>query len=144
MIRICPSCGRKNRVPTTRLADAGKCGRCKTLLPPSGTPIDVDARQFAEVTGAVEVPVLVDFWAPWCGPCRTASIHVAEVAKRFAGRAIVVKVNTEDHPALAQQFGVRGIPHFVVLKGGSVVNQQTGLVDSQRLGTLLEQVATFR
>lgn len=138
MIRICSSCEGKNRVPTSRIADAGKCGRCGTLLPPLRAPIDVDAQRFAEITAAVDVPVLVDFWAPWCGPCRTASIHVAEVAKRFAGRAIVLKVNTEQEPALAQRFGVRGIPHFAVLNRGKVLKQQTGLVDSRRLGQLLE------
>lgn len=138
MIRICASCERKNRVPTSRIADAGKCGGCGTPLPPLGAPIDVDAKRFAEITSAVDVPVLVDFWAPWCGPCRTAAIHVTEVAKRFAGRAIVLKVNTEDEPGLARKFGVRGIPHFAVLNRGQVVKEQTGLANSRQLGQLLD------
>ena len=81
----------------------------------------------------VSVPVLVDFWAAWCGPCRMAAPEVERTAKNVAGRAVVLKVDTDAHPGLAQRFGVTGIPNFVVLKGGRVVQQQAGFVPHTRM-----------
>ena len=139
MIRPCPSCGASNRVPPAHLADAGKCGKCQAELPPVSAPIAADPALFAEITGAATVPVLVDFWAEWCGPCKMAAPEVAKTAQAMSGRAIVLKVDTDAHPDLAQQFGVMGIPNFVVMKGGKVVFQQAGMVRQPQMEEWLRQ-----
>jgi len=133
VILTCPSCGRKNRSPAVRLADVGRCGACKTEISPVARPIEADPEIFREVTRDARVPVLVDFWAEWCGPCKMAAPEVERTAAEMAGRALVLKVDTEAHPQLAAQFGVRSIPNFVVMKGGLLLFQQPGLAGSDQM-----------
>lgn len=128
-------------MPAKHLADAGRCGACKAVLSPVAEPLDVDVATFEDIVKNARVPVLVDFWAAWCGPCRMAAPHVTRVAAELSGKALVLKVDTDRHPELAARFQVRGIPNFVVLKGGHVVSQQAGLADSARLRALLERAA---
>ena len=139
MIRICAGCGTKNRVPAEHLADTGRCGSCKADLPPVNEPIDADAGTFDEITQQASVPVLIDFWAAWCGPCKMAAPEVHRTANDMAGRAVVLKVDTDRHPDLAQRFGVQGIPNFVVMRGGQVVRQQPGYAPHTQLTNWLSE-----
>ena len=133
MIRPCPACHAKNRIRPEHLTDTGKCGKCKAALPPVSSPIEADTSIFNEVLNGATVPVLVDFWAAWCGPCKMVAPEVSRTAKAMAGQAIVLKVNTEAHPDLAQRYRIQNIPNFVILRDGKVVFQQAGAVRTDEM-----------
>lgn len=139
MILSCGNCGKKNRSPAKRLTEAGRCGACKTEISPPAKPIEADPETFREITQDAGVPVLVDFWADWCGPCKTAAPEVAKTAAAMKGRAVVLKVDTERWPQLAAQFKVQGIPNFAILKNGKVVFQQAGVVPSATMTKWLQE-----
>lgn len=139
VVRTCSACGTQNRVPAKHLASTGRCGACKAALPPTAEPLEIDsASAFHDIAQQAPVPILVDFWANWCAPCRMAAPEVHRVAQDMAGRALVLKVDTDRQPELAAQYGARAIPHFVVLKNGQVAFEQSGLVRSGQMRSWLE------
>lgn len=138
LIHACPHCGQKNRIPAAHLADTGRCGNCKNPLGPVGEPIAADTPLFDEIVQNARVPVLVDFWAAWCGPCRMAAPEVSQAAANTRGRALVVKVDTEKNQELSARYNVRGIPNFAVFMAGRLVSQQAGLVNHQQMEAWLD------
>jgi thioredoxin 2 len=123
----CASCSKKNRLLYERLGEAVRCGQCKEPLTAPGVPIELHASaDFDRLVARSSLPVVVDYWAPWCGPCRMVTPELQKVAARQAGRLVVVKVNTDELSDLGSRFNIRSIPTLAVFAGGKEVARTTG------------------
>lgn len=127
IVVTCASCGQRNRVPVTKAGARGKCGKCKTALASPAQPVEVErADDLRALIEQSQVPVLVDFWAQWCGPCRMVAPEVAKVATQHGGEWLVVKANTEVDPRLGAEHGVRSIPMMAVFQDGHELARVSG------------------
>ena len=128
----CPACLAANRLPEARTSEDPKCGKCGAALL-DGAPAELSEQQFESFLQRTEFPVLVDFWAPWCGPCRAMAPHFERAAKTLKDRVRLVKVNTEEAPQLAARYGIRAIPTLVLFRNGTEAKRVSGALDAGAL-----------
>ena len=127
MIVTCHQCSTSNRVPVQRMSSRAHCGHCKALLSPSSHPIPILSREdFDELVRDAPVPVLVDFWAAWCGPCRMVAPEVEKLAREREGSLLVAKVDSDALPELSRRFSISGIPTLITFQGGREAKRMSG------------------
>lgn len=134
---VCPHCHKTNRVPAEKLSAGGSCGACKQPLWPDQV-LDLTEQTFAAHTGRSDVPVLVDFWASWCGPCKAMAPQFEQAAKAWRGKVRFAKLNTEQSPGPAGQFGIRSIPTMILFQNGREVARQSGAMNQAQISQWLQ------
>ena len=142
----CPSCGRANRLAFATLGKAARCGHCKTALSAPAAPIEIeDASAFDAAVSASALPLVVDFWAPWCGPCRMVAPELERFARAAAGRYLVVKVNTDVHQEIGARFRIQSIPTLAVIAGGREIDRSAGVRPAADIQAFVDRaVATYQ
>jgi thioredoxin 2 len=127
VVIVCPSCGQRNRIGYPRMRAETRCGKCHAGITPPGEPAETpDAAAFDAAVAQSDLPVVVDFWAPWCGPCRMVAPELAKVARTHAGKYLILKVNTDAIPELGERFRIRSIPTMAVFEGGRELGRAAG------------------
>ena len=140
VIQVCPQCGQRNRVQFASLANTTRCGQCKQALPAFDLPLEIDEEShFESLMKAATLPVLVDFWADWCGPCKMMAPELKRVAAGNVGKFLVAKVNTEGLPMLAQRMQIQALPTLVVFDSGNEVGRTEGARPAIQIQRFVEQ-----
>lgn len=132
----CGHCGAQNRIPRSRLGDRPVCGRCRSPLPVDSAPdrpVDITDRTFHEEVILASMPVLVDCWAPWCGPCRMMGPVLQQLAKAYAGRVKIAKLNVDENPQIASRYAIRSIPTLLVFNRGEMVDTLVGALPASEI-----------
>jgi thioredoxin 2 len=140
LVLPCPNCGQRNRMTNERLSETFRCGKCNTELRAPGEPVEVKSEaMFDALIGHSALPVLVDFWAPWCGPCKMVAPELSKVAAEGASRWLVAKVNTDELQGLAQRFQICGIPTLALFKAGREAARQSGVMPAKTIIQFIQQ-----
>jgi len=140
VIASCPSCGQKNRLPFAKLREQTRCAKCKSTLAPPNAPVEVaSSSDFDRLIAESSLPVVVDYWAPWCGPCRMVAPELEKVAARQAGRVLVAKVNTDALSDLGERFGIRSIPTLAIFIGGREASRAAGARPAPDIERFIDQ-----
>lgn len=134
---VCPHCDKVNRVPAARLASGGHCGACKQPLWPEGV-LELTGQNFAAHTGRSDLPVLVDFWASWCGPCKMMAPQFEQAARGWKGKVRFAKLSTEEHPGPAGQYSIRSIPTLILFRNGRELARQSGAMNKGQIDQWLQ------
>lgn len=135
---VCPHCLKVNAIPRKDSYTKANCGNCKNSLLDT-TPIELNESNFDHVVVNSDIPVIVDFWAPWCGPCKMMAPVFNEVSQKYALKALFAKVNTEDQQSLGAKYGIRSIPTLVIYKNGSELKRVSGALDPLRLSSFINE-----
>jgi len=136
MIIRCLSCGTKNRMPEERIHNRPLCGKCREPLVVSSSsdqPVEISDASFADEVISSAIPVLVDCWAPWCGPCKTVAPILNELSSKYAGGVKIAKINIDENPLIASQYGIRSIPTMLLFKNGKLVNRLVGALPKEEI-----------
>ena len=142
LLLTCPHCGKRNRMNYERLGQTFRCGQCHHELSPPGEPVETsNEAAFDALIGRSALPVLADFWAPWCGPCKMVAPELAKIASEGAGRWLVAKVNTEELAGLAQRFRINAIPTLILFKTGRELARQAGAMPAPGIRKFIQQAA---
>ncbi len=142
LVTPCPACGQKNRLSYERLGEAVRCAKCKEWLAAPNEPLEIhSSADFDRLIAHASLPIVVDYWAPLCGPCRMVAPELKKVAARQSGRALVIKVNTDELPDLGERFGIRSIPTLAIFAGGREVSRTVGVRPAEDIERFVEQAA---